>query len=190
MARRTGVWLWRWRRNPLRRRSDVVEGWIVAVACLLALAGAVFAGMLTAGAMEHSFDRARTESHAVSAVIAKDAAKRSAQSASGAVVWASVNWTDTHGTAHNGRVEVPAAAAPGSHVTVWTDAHGNLTAKPSSPGDAAIQSALGGVWSAAATIAVVFGLARIARARLDHRRMQQWAEEWATVGTRWGRKTG
>ena len=34
------VWLWRWRRNPLRRRADVVEGWVVlGVGLLAVLAG-------------------------------------------------------------------------------------------------------------------------------------------------------
>ncbi|MER7187064.1 3-deoxy-7-phosphoheptulonate synthase, partial [Streptomyces hyaluromycini] len=44
---RTRVRGWRWRQNPLRRKSDVVEAWIaLAVAVLLGVA-APLAGALT-----------------------------------------------------------------------------------------------------------------------------------------------
>lgn len=38
------VWLWRWRRNPLRRRSDALEAWIM----LTAWAFTVLGGAVTA----------------------------------------------------------------------------------------------------------------------------------------------
>ncbi|WP_420709208.1 hypothetical protein [Streptomyces sp. AS58] len=45
--------LWRWRSNPLRRREDVVEAWVVlTVRVIVAVAGAV-AGLVTARSAEH-----------------------------------------------------------------------------------------------------------------------------------------
>ncbi|MYS43445.1 hypothetical protein GTY23_19820, partial [Streptomyces sp. SID5998] len=59
VTRRAGVRWWRWRRNPLRRTSDVVEAWILLVAWTLAVLGGLVAGLLTAGAVQQSADRVR-----------------------------------------------------------------------------------------------------------------------------------
>ncbi|MFF0065738.1 hypothetical protein ACFYRC_30155 [Streptomyces sp. NPDC005279] len=45
---------WRWRRNPLRRRSDAVEAWIVLVTWVLAL----IAGAVAGGVAAYSVDQA------------------------------------------------------------------------------------------------------------------------------------
>lgn len=190
MTRRPGVWLWRWRRNPLKRTSDVVEAWILLAAWTLAVVGGLLAGLLTAGAMQQNADRVRAQSHPVSALLTRDATHGAARPASGALVWGTVRWTDADGTAHTGRTRVPATATPGAHITVWTNGHGALTAQPASPADTAFQSFLGGLWAGTATVGLVIGGAKLLRARLDHRRFDQWAEEWARVDTRWGRKTG
>ncbi|MET8244245.1 hypothetical protein ABZV31_07305 [Streptomyces sp. NPDC005202] len=190
MTRRAGVWLWRWRRNPLRRTSDVVEAWVLLVASVLAVLGGLLAGLLTAGAMQQSADRVRAQSRQVSAVLTQEPTHGTARPTSSALVWGTVRWTDPDGSTHTGRARVPAAATPDSRVTVWTDGHGKLTSQPASRADAAFQSALGGIWAGTATVGAVLGGAKLVRAGLDHRRMDQWAEEWARVDTRWGRKTG
>ncbi|MFF8943497.1 hypothetical protein ACF1A5_14760 [Streptomyces sp. NPDC014864] len=193
MTRRAGEWqrrLWRWRRSPLRRTSDVVEAWILVAACLLAVAGGLLAGLLTAGAMRQGADGVRDRSRPVSAALTQEATWGAARPTSSALVWGTVRWTDRDGAAHTSRARVPATARPGSHVTVWTDGHGRLTPPPVSHAEAAFQAALGGLWAATAAVGVVIGGAKLARARLDRHRMDQWAEEWARVDTRWGRKTG
>lgn len=40
---RTRVHGWRWRRNPLRRHSDVVEAWTALIVAVLLLVGAPLA---------------------------------------------------------------------------------------------------------------------------------------------------
>ncbi|MGW4275426.1 Rv1733c family protein [Streptomyces seoulensis] len=190
MTRRAGVRLWRLRRNPLRRTSDVVEAWILISAWVLALAGALVAGLLTAGAVQRTADRVREQTHAVPAVLAGEpAAGAAARPAGGALVWGTVRWTDAAGVTHTDRTRVPATAAPGARVTVWTNARGALTAPPPSAADTAFQTVLGGLWAGTAAAGLVLGGARLARTRLDRRRFDQWAEEWARVDT-WGRKTG
>lgn len=69
----TKVRLWRWRRNPLRRRSDVIEAWVVLCGWLLALVGAVFGGLVAADAVVRSAEHQRAQSHKVTAVLVKDA---------------------------------------------------------------------------------------------------------------------
>ncbi|MYW21330.1 hypothetical protein GT039_38670, partial [Streptomyces sp. SID2955] len=55
------VWLWRWRRNPLKRRADVVEAWVVLGACLLTVLAGVLAGLTATGSVEHGLARERAE---------------------------------------------------------------------------------------------------------------------------------
>jgi hypothetical protein len=184
------VWLWRWRRNPLRRTSDVVEAWILLVAWVLAVAGGVLAGVLTVGAMQQSAARARAHSRPVPAVLTQQAAQGAARSAGSTLMWGTVRWTDPDGAVHTGRTRVPVSATPGSHVTVWTNGQGALIPPPPSSADSAFQSALGGLWAGTATVGLVIGGAKLVRGRLDHRRFDQWDKEWARVDTPWGWKTG
>ncbi|MFI1165547.1 hypothetical protein ACH4UM_18520 [Streptomyces sp. NPDC020801] len=190
MTRRAGVWLWRWRRNPLRRTSDVVEAWILLVAWTLAVACGLLAGLLTGSAMQQGAERVRAQSRPVSAALTQEATQGAAGPSSSALVWGTVRWTDPDGSAHTGRTRVPTTARSGAQVTVWTNGHGTLTSPPVSPADTAFQSVLGGLWAGSATMGLVIGGAKLVRARLDHRRFDQWADEWARVDTRWGRKTG
>ena len=69
----TKVRCWRWRRNPLKRRSDVVEAWVVLCAWLFALIGGLFAGLAAADAVVGSAERIRSESRRVTAVLVRDA---------------------------------------------------------------------------------------------------------------------
>jgi hypothetical protein len=152
--------------------------------------GGLVAGLLTVGAMEQSAARMRAQSHAVSAVVTREPAHGATRPAGGAQVWGTVHWTGRDGVPHTDRARVPVTAKPGSHVTVWTNGHGALTPPPPSSADVAFQSVLGGLWAGSATVGLVIGGAKLARNRLDHRRFDQWADEWARVDTRWGRKTG
>ncbi|MFI2642367.1 hypothetical protein [Streptomyces sp. NPDC018610] len=190
MTRRAGVRLWRWRRNPLRRTSDVVEAWIVLAAWVLAVVGALATALLTAGAMQQSAQRVRQQSHAVSAVLTREPERTTARTTGAQLVWGTVRWTDPGGAAHTDRTRVPATATPGARVTVWTNGRGALTAPPPSPADTAFQSVLGALWAGTATAGLVAGGARLARTRLDRRRFDQWAEEWARMDTPWGRTRG
>jgi hypothetical protein len=167
-----------------------VEAWILLGAWVLAVVGGLVAGLLTAGVMEQSAARIRAQSHSVSAVMTKEAAHDATRPAGGALVWATVRWTDHDGVTHTDQARVPVTAKPGAHVTVWTNGRGALTPPPPSSADVAFQSVLGGLWAGTATVGLVIGGAKLARNRLDHRRFDQWADEWARVDTRWGRKTG
>ncbi|MFJ8789076.1 hypothetical protein [Streptomyces sp. NPDC102462] len=182
---------WRWRRNPLRRRSDLVEAWLVLAAWVIALLGSALAGVAAASTVGRDLAQQRAERHPVAAVVTQDApAGPSAQTLDGGHVWAPVRWQSPDGSTHLARTEVPPGAPQGTRVTVWTDAHGKLTSKPLSGGDATFQSAWTGVLVAVATAGGVAGCAQFARSRLEHRRMEQWAKEWERVDTRWGGKTG
>ncbi|MCX5562816.1 hypothetical protein [Streptomyces sp. NBC_00038] len=193
MARtqRSKVRLWRWRRNPLRRLSDVLEAWVLLTAYVLALVGAFLAGMATQGAVERHLDQQRVERQAVAAALVEDAKdKPPAGAADDDRVWVTARWTAPDGSTRTGQTKVGPDARAGTRVTVWTDQHGVLTSKPVSHEEARLQSALAGALTAMITVGVVAGGACAARAWLDRRRMEQWAADWARTDTRWGGKTG
>ncbi|MFF9125586.1 hypothetical protein ACF09J_20170 [Streptomyces sp. NPDC014889] len=190
MTRRAGVRLWRWRRNPLRRTSDVVEAWILLVAWVLAVACGVLAGVLTAGAMQQAAERVRAGTRSVPAVVTQEATRGAVRPVGGALGWGTVRWTDANGSAHTSRTRVPVSATPGDHVTVWTNGQGTLVPPPASSADIAFQTTLAGLWAGTTSAGVVIGGAKLARTRLDRRRFAQWDDEWARVDTPWGWKTG
>ncbi|MFF9585441.1 hypothetical protein [Streptomyces achromogenes] len=185
------VWLWRWRRNPLRRRADVVEAWVVLGAFLLTVLAGVLAGLAAAGAVEHGLARERalrrpTVARVVTPVPAKSAAREDRASA-GERAWTQVRWTAVDGSAHTGRIRVRSGSGPGTPVTVWTDPRGRLVDRPTTASEAALRATLIGllVGVSAAAVPCVAGLA--VRGRLERRRMRAWDTEWARLGPQWGR---
>ncbi|MDN3259347.1 hypothetical protein QWJ26_05870 [Streptomyces sp. CSDS2] len=185
------VWLWRWRRNPLRRRADVVEAWVVLGAFLLTVLAGVLAGLTAAGAVEHGLARERalrrpTVARVVTPVPAKSAAREDRASA-GERDLTEVRWTAADGSSHTGRIRVRSGSGPGTPVTVWTDPRGRLVDRPAGASEAALRATLIGllVGVSAAAVPCVAGLA--VRGRLERRRMRAWDTEWARLGPQWGR---
>ncbi|MEU8690328.1 hypothetical protein [Streptomyces sp. NPDC048665] len=184
------VWLWRWRRNPLKRRADVVEAWVVLGTWLLTVVAGVLAGLAAAGAVEHGFARERAEWQPVVARVvgaARQTSSTHAHTSGEERVWAEVRWTVADGTAHTGQVRVGLGSKAGTPVTVWTDPQGRLVGRPTSASEAAFRGTLIGglVGTGAAAVPLVGGLAL--RRRLERRRMDAWDTEWARFGPQWGR---
>ncbi|MEK0099005.1 hypothetical protein WDA79_10990 [Streptomyces sp. A475] len=182
---------WRLRRNPLRRRVDIVEGWFIVAACVFAVVGALAAGLAVAHSAAQSLERHRNSHYAVSAVLTRDApGTRSAWALGGGQVRAPVRWSAPDGTTHTGITHVPSGARAGTRTTVWVDARGALTSKPLTGVEAAIWETLDGTLAAAGVVAVVaVGTWRL-RVGLNRYRMEQWSTEWDHVGTRRGWNAG
>ncbi|MFK0156226.1 hypothetical protein ACIQVK_29660 [Streptomyces sp. NPDC090493] len=203
------VWLWRWRRNPLKRRADTMEAWVLLGAWLLTLLAGVLAGLAAARSVEDGLARERVQWHPVVAHV-MDKAPGSAESRSGSAgsksgssdssessgssngerVWARVGWTVADGSAHTGQARVPAGSKVGTPVTVWTDPQGHLVTRPATVSEAHLRSALIGGLVGLSAAAVPFVAGLVARGRLERRRMDRWDAEWARLGPQWGRMTG
>ena len=182
---------WRWRRNPLRRRSDVVEAWVILAGWLLALVGGLLGGLAAADAIERSADRQRAERRTVSAVLVEDAkGKVPARPAGDPRVWATVRWTAPDGSIRTGEARVSATSPAGNRVTVWIDKSGHLTAEPLTDGQARSHAVAGGVLVATGVGGIALAAVSVARFHLSRRRMEQWAAEWERIDTWPGRKAG
>ncbi|MEU6097181.1 hypothetical protein [Streptomyces sp. NPDC047079] len=185
------VWWWRWRRNPLRRRSDALEAWLVLTVWLVTVVGGVLTGLAATHSVEQGLARERTQWRPVVAMLTEDAPKATGAGAYGAGrVWADVRWSGTDGRSHAGQARVAAGSRTGTAVTVWTDGNGSLVTRPASRSEAGMRAAMVGVLVGVGVAAVPYTSGRILRERLERRRMAQWDAAWARFGPMWGRKTG
>jgi hypothetical protein len=179
------VWLWRWRRNPLRRRSDVLEAWIMLAAWVFTVLAGTGAGLVAARTVEHGLARQRTQWHAVPARLTEDAPVSGATESGVGVVWAKVGWSAPDGTARSGQVRVYAGTPVGTPVMVWTDPEGRPVTRPTGVAEARVRALLVGTLVGGGVAGVPLAVGWLLRRRLDGLRMDQWDEEWERFGPMW-----
>ncbi|MFD5161965.1 hypothetical protein ACFWMJ_28460 [Streptomyces hawaiiensis] len=190
-SERMTVRWWRWRRNTLKRRVDVVEAWVVLAGWVLALLGGLVAGLAAAGSVERAVERQRAESRRVTAVLVEEAPGPSpARAASDHRVWGKVRWTAPDGSTHREEARVAPSAPAGSTVSLWVNRSGDITTPPVSGGEAWLHMAMGGALAGVFAGGAVLGATWVTRLALDRRRMAQWDAEWERIDTRRGWKTG
>ncbi|WP_327341440.1 hypothetical protein [Streptomyces europaeiscabiei] len=190
-AKASRVWFWRWRRNPLRRRSDSVEAWIVLGIWTLALLGGFAAGQWALRSAEDSIASRSAEVHTVSAVLTEDAPKTPGVTTSGTggdLVWAKVSWTSADGATHTGRARVEPGGKAGTTATVWTDGTGKLVSEPATATEAMLESAFAGVLAGTGVGAGVLLCGWLVRRHLERRRTGEWETEWKQVGPQWRKR--
>ncbi|MEW2809066.1 hypothetical protein AB0929_18490 [Streptomyces massasporeus] len=187
------VWLWRWRRNPLKRRADRVEAWVVLGVWLLTVFVGVLAGTAVSRSVEDGLARERAEWRPLVARLAERAPGTSAGNAHvsrAEQVWATARWTAADGSEHSGQLRVPAGSAAGAPVTVWTDPEGRQVTRPVTEPQARVRASLIGGVSGLCAAVVPLGAGRGLRSRLERRRIDQWDAEWSRFGPMWGRTAG
>ncbi|MEU9660650.1 Rv1733c family protein [Streptomyces chartreusis] len=186
------VWLWRWRRNPLRRRADAVEAWVLLAAWVVTVLAGVLAGLATARTVEQGMARERVEWRPAVALLteqAPGAADSRPATSSSEQVWARVRWSARDGSAHTGQARVQPGSGVGTPVTVWTDLQGRLVTRPATPSEARTRATLVGGIAGVCAACVPFVAGRALRSRLESRRIDQWGYEWARFGPLWGGRT-
>jgi len=197
MATPTTPWMKLTRRlgrdgNPLRRRSDLIEAWLLpaAIAAFLALCPVV---ALVTGAWVRADNAAarhvQLSWHRVEAVLLQPAAGP-VMSDSGAntwVVWTPARWT-VDGRLHVGDVPAAAKSRAGSTMAVWLDRAGRVRIPALTVAQLG-NKVLTATWFALAILAVLLaGLAWLVRLALDKRRLAGWEIAWLAVGPRWSRQ--
>ena len=175
--------------NPLRRRSDIVEAWLLpaALAAFLIL-GPIVAVVTVAWvhADEGAARHAQLSWHQVDAVLlqAVPGPEMSDYGANGWLAWTPARWT-VNGLRHSGEVPAAAGSRAGSAVPVWLDRAGKAHAPPLTAaqlGDRAVTA----TWIALAILAMLLaGLAGLGKRALDKRRLASWETAWLAVGPRW-----
>lgn len=188
-GRRTKRRLWRWRDNPLRRRDDIVEAWIVLAVWVVVLVGGAAVGLVTARVAGDVFARQRAERHTATAVLAGDVPGAATAGGTSARVMSEVRWTAPDGTSRTGKSLVVSGQQAGAKVVIWLDASGALTNEPPNATEASLEAGLLGFAAGVALAGTVLGAGAVARWELDRRRVEEWGREWDLVGPQWGHKT-
>ncbi|MEU1376209.1 hypothetical protein ABZ442_21495 [Streptomyces triculaminicus] len=193
---RAKAFVWRWRRNPLRRRSDVLEAWAGVAAVVLVLMMGPVAGWVTGTAAHQALRATVREQHlhrhlvtatAVRAVPATDDAGLEARAGREGYHHVVARWPGPDGRERTGTVAARQTAVPGKRFPLWTDDLGRVSARPLDDATAAVHAVLAGTGAAAATAALVEGLRRLVLWRLARRRFAQWDRAWERAGHTWGR---
>jgi hypothetical protein len=190
--RRGKVLGWRWRRNPLRRPSDVIEAWIVLAAWTVAFVGAVVAGVIGSQIAHRAVAHDRAGRLPVSAVLVK-AVPGGRDLVTGFKydrVRATVRWTDAKGITRMGVTDVKTTAKPGSRLTAWTDGRGRLVAAPMNTAEATTRVVLAGTGAALTAGLTALGAGCLVRLRVQRRATERWGAEWERIGRQWGHTTG
>jgi hypothetical protein len=187
------VRLWRPDGNPLRRTTDRVEGFVIAVLIGAFLSGAPIAALAAGHAAatggwrtEHS----QTSWHRVTAVLLRKAPARLHPMFQGSLdPLVPARWQAPDGTPRTGRIFAPEGAAAGSTVQVWTNGTGRLTTAPLLHSDVITGITLAASLAAAGVAAVLAVLGLLTRWLLDRRRLAAWHAHWELTGPQWtGRK--
>ncbi|MCJ0875470.1 hypothetical protein [Streptomyces sp. AP-93] len=197
---RTAMGVWRWRRNPLRRQTDLFEAWVAfaALVCVLLVAPAIgwAAGLRVDGTLQRAVREQRSERHLVPAVVVRPtpdpllgaATDPAAQRQTPQRTQIVASWTAPDGSNHQGTV--PAAEEPprpGDRFRIWTDTHGRLVGQPLDPSSASFHAGVAGLAAALGIAALVETLRRLVVRRLMHRRYIRLDRAWAAAGPDWGR---
>ncbi|MBW8795449.1 MAG: hypothetical protein JF597_18195 [Streptomyces sp.] len=188
----TGGPFWRWRRSPLRRRSDVVEAWVVLAVWTVTLLGGLFAGWAAGAAVDHTFAERRAALHVVSAELTENAT-HGAPVVTGydeGKVWVTVRWTAADGATHTGLAEADPAATAGSRLQVWVDHGEQLAAQPTSGSEATLDAVAAAALVAPLAATAAWGAGRLLRSRLMRRRLAEWEAEWQQIGPQWRNFSG
>ncbi|MET9908061.1 hypothetical protein ABZZ74_14740 [Streptomyces sp. NPDC006476] len=190
--------LWRWRHNPLRRTSDLVEAWVALVALLLILVAAPVIGSLVGGVAQDALQRVAKDQqaarHPVTATVVRKLDRSpldtDPETTSGRDLRSRVlaDWTAPDGTARQGAA-LAALTSPhhGDHFRIWTDAHGRIVARPLDSATATTHAVLAGFGAALLTAGAVEGGRRMIVWRMVRRRYARWDQAWDKAGPDWGR---
>jgi hypothetical protein len=182
LARRLGA-----DHNPLRRRSDLIDAWLLPVAIALFLVlGPVAAG----GAMWFSHAQAAASRsaqqtwHRVPAMLLRAAPGPMSGSSHAWTVREPARWVGD-GTLRTALVPVMAGTKKGSVVPVWLDRAGRPQTLPLTASQVSDRVVVAVSAALTALAILLTGLVLAIRWRLNRRRLTAWAADWARVGPRW-----
>jgi hypothetical protein len=177
-------------RNPLRRRSDRIETAVLGLLLAAFLAGAPFAGR-AAGSWAYATSAREAQAQRASlrqvpATLLKAAQGWNAYAnGEGASPDVDARWRAPDGQVRTGEVFVPAGAAAGRTVLVWTNRAGQLTGPPLGPVQLTSRAQLAAGAAVGSLAVALIAAAWLTRRSLHRRRLAAWDADWLATGPRW-----
>lgn len=175
--------------NPLRRRCDVIESWLLpaAVAVFLAMCPAV---AVATGAWVSAHNAATRQAQAAALPVRAtllEAAPGPVHTDHGAntwVVWTPAQWTAA-GHTRIGDVPATAGSRAGTTMTIWLTRSGRVEPPPLTAAQVRDDVAAYTLLFLGALAIMLAALALVARKVLDRRRLASWETAWLAIGPRW-----
>jgi hypothetical protein len=175
-------------RNPLRRRSDRLEAfllWCVLTVGLLMIPIGAATGNGVRDALDAAAAQQRAALHEVQAHTL-ESAERDVPTVPGDVLsHVRVGYVDPHGVQREGFTSVVMGTKAGAEVTIWLDDAGAIVAAPRSPADDTAFGATAGFLTVLGSWVLLWGIFRLVRIPMDRRRIQAWDAEWRRIAPRW-----
>jgi hypothetical protein len=186
LARRLGV-----DHNPLRRRSDLIDAWLlpVAIALFLVLGPIVAGGAAWFTSAQVTADRQAEQTwHRVPAMLLRAApGPMSGGSPHSWTVREPARWV-ADGTLRTELVPVTAGTRAGSVVPVWLDRAGQPQPLPMTASQVSDRMVVTVSAALAALTVLLTGLVLVIRWRLNRRRLSSWASDWDLVEPQWSHR--
>ncbi|MFF7206178.1 hypothetical protein [Streptomyces sp. NPDC008141] len=190
------VLLWRWRRNPLRRRTDLLQAWIALSLFLATLAATPAATVLAKETAHRHYQQAARHQagtrHATPAVLVDDAPRHpepGSDEAKHALYPVTVRFTDPRGHTRTAESDVRPGLPADSAIRVWVSDEGKITDPPLTPQQ--IHSRTMGCALLAAMTVPLAGAALYGYAsrRLERRNLAAWDKDWIHTAPLWTSST-
>jgi len=178
--------------NPLRRRWDLIDGWLLpaAIVAFLILGPlAATAAALWVHADNAAVQRADKSWHQVTAVLLDPVAGPlfPDNGANSWLAWAPARWV-ADGHTRTGEVPAPSGASAGTTVKVWVSRAGTVQAPPLTATGADNRILIAVAFTLASLTALLTAAAVAARWVLDRKRIASWEAGWLSVGPQWSRQ--
>jgi hypothetical protein len=173
--------------NPLRRRSDRVEAWLLpaVLAAFLVLAPLVAAATIWQVHAANAADTTAQQSlHPAPAVLLAAAPGPMHRHGSSWLVWTPARWT-AGGITRTCQIPVGAGTPAGSRVRVWLTRSGQVRLPPLTPGLARDRARFAAALALAALAGALALAALAGRWRLNRRRLSDWTVGWLAVEPQW-----
>jgi hypothetical protein len=177
--------------NPMRRRADLLEGWLLpaAVAAFLILGPLAATGVgLWVQSGNAAAQQVQRTWHEVPAELLEPVAGP-LMTDNGANTWlvsTPARWISS-GRPRAGDIPAPAGTRQGAVVALWLNRAGKVQAPPLTAGGARNRVVVAVLFALAALAMLLTVLALVIRWVLDRRRIAGWESAWLSVGPQWSR---
>jgi len=181
-----------WERHPLRRRTDRVEGGVLAALILVFLITAplvvALAGHWARGAGVRQ-QRAEVAWRLVPALMERGVpAQRDAFSWPSGTIWIRARWSAPDDQPRQGWIPVDSGTMPGSSARVWVSRTGSLTGPPLRPRQLEERIAVAEMLAASVVISMFVLLGCAGRCLMKRQRLNDWEHAWRVTEPQWTRQ--
>jgi hypothetical protein len=179
-----------WERNPVRRRIDRIEGFLLAaLVALFLITAPVLAGVAGRGIHAAGLRQQHAEAswRPVSATVERGVAPRAFPRTPG-FVGRLARWTAPDGQPRSGWIVVSSSAGPGSRSREWVDGRGALTGPPLRRAQVQQRTSTARALTACGLAVLLVFVGAAGRHLLRRRRLAAWDKDWQAVEPWWTKR--